>query len=147
MSESNPGSDLAGSFEDALPVVPKVPSNWGVAGNSRPLLPRRWFVVVAVLVVFMVAPVVFLSLRPKAAPVRDGAYRALDAYVQAKVTETPLEEGLSAQQRALLSSASRVESSDEVLLTLRSDSVCWSVPLEPQDPAPTPQEVVPELCP
>jgi hypothetical protein len=146
MSESNPGNDLAGSFEAALPSTPKVASNWGMVDDSRPLLPRRWLVVAAVMAILLVAPLIFLSFRQTSTPARDDAYRTLDAYAQAKISKTPLDEGLSPQELALLSSASRVESSDEVLLTLRTGSTCWSVPLEPQEPAPAPKEAAAAFC-
>jgi len=140
-------STLDKSFSDALPTSPRPESNWGLREQKRPQISFRLLAALVVsAVVLLVLPFLLLALRSDPSPPQDDAYRTLDAYSRTRAAGVDLQEGLAPADLARLSTASRVESGDDSLLALRSDSICWAVPLEPPTPPPAPEPVVDEFC-
>ena len=142
-------SDLADHVLSAQHTAARASENWGLESRRSipPLSPRLIGSLVSILLVVLASPFVFMRMKPSDTTMRDDAYYALEAYSRALAANSSLETDLSASERALIASASRLETKDGSLLVLRGEFACWGVSTTPSEQYQAPKELDPEFCP
>jgi hypothetical protein len=142
-------ADLSTNYAAAQPLTPRPSENWGLESPPRlPSLPPRLIAtLVAVLLVVVVSPFVFMRMKPTETTMKDDAFYALEAYSRALSSGATLETGLSPAERALVAVASRLETKDGPMLVLRGEFGCWGVSATAlPDPA-QPKSLDSQFCP
>lgn len=138
-------------FDSLFDSLPKISPQWGLSESARPKLAGPPLRLVGVLLVLLVAaailPFVLSSVRQDSVSQgSDDYYKTLEAYAQAKAKGGSLQMELSPTELSRLSSASRVEMKDGSYLVLGEGSTCWSIPVNPTLPPPSPKKLDSAYC-